>query len=176
MVPKITMYIRKKAIRNKKTGAVYHYAYAVESRWRKKGARQKVKHYLGKVHTFPLIEEKDFFVFAGVEEGKKEEFLKGALAKQLIRRLFEWELSKHKVEGFSIDWEAGSVRKEGKPASIEMNEGMLNTYTLQRLLRFKVERSEEEVGYALAKAFVEAGVKVPQEAFIAVFGKVVEHR
>jgi hypothetical protein len=173
MVPKYSMYIRKKAIRNKKTGAVYHYAYVVENRWRKKGARQKVKHYLGKVYSFPLAFPIEFFAHCKVEEGK-EEWLKALTAKQLIQKLVEWELARHKVEGIELDRELGTISKERKPASIEMGEGMLNSYTLKQLLFFVAEGDEEQDGYRLAKAFVEAGIQVPQEVFIAVFSKVME--
>ncbi len=168
------MFIRKKNIRNKKTGAVYSYAYAVENRWRKKGARQKVGHYLGKVYSFLERGPIEFFGFAGVGDSHKEEFLKTSSAKSLIQKLVEWELSVHSVLGFSIDLEGGGVSKDGRPASIEINEGMLNTFTLRRLLLFKPE--DEEAGYELAKAFVEAGIRVPQEVFVVIFGKMAEKR
>ena len=114
------MYIRKKAIKNKKTGTIYHYAYAVENRWRKKGARQKVKHYLGKVHFFSLGVPIDFFVYCGVQEQKKEEWLGLMTAKQLIQKLGEWETNQHKTEGIAIDLEFGMISKDGKPVSIEL--------------------------------------------------------
>jgi hypothetical protein len=168
------MYIRKKAIKNKKTGATYHYAYAVENTWRKKGARQKVKHYLGKVHSFPLDLPVDFFAFCHIEDALQEEWLKGSSAKALIQKLVEWEIHQHKIEGFDTDLEKGHISKEGKPVSLEMGEGMLNSYTLKQLLNFIAEGNEEQDGYRLAKAFVEAGIKVPQEAFISVFSKIME--
>jgi len=172
------MYLRTKSIRNRKTGAVYRYAYAVENRWRrKKGggkqARQKVKHYLGKVHSFPPAQEIAFFSFMGIEEAKKEEYLRAATAKRLVKALVEWELAAHKAEGFSVDFSSGAVLKDGKPASIAMNEGMLNTFTLRRLLVFKAGNGDEETGYGLAKAFVEAGIRVPEDVFVSVFGKAV---
>ncbi len=170
------MYLRTKAIRNKKTGAIYHYAYAVESRWRKKGARQRVVQYLGKVHVFSLALDIEFFAFVRVGEGKKEEFLKGLTARELISSLVEWEFAKHKVEGFSLDFGSGRIEKDGKPASIAMNEGMLNTFTLRRLLMFKAQKGDEDAGYQLAKAFVEAGIKVPEEVFILVFGKFIDQK
>ena len=176
------MYLRTKAIRNKKTGAVYRYAYTVENKWRKKRsgegkeARQKVKSYLGRVYEFPLVQEGDFFSFVGVQESTKDEYLKISAAHLLVQKLTEWELARHKVEGFAIDFSGGGVHKDGKPASIAMNEGMLNTFTLRRLLTFKAKTGDAETGYQLAKAFVEAGIEVPQEVFISVFGKVAERR
>jgi hypothetical protein len=168
------MYIRKKAIKNKKTGTVYHYAYAVENRWRKKEARQKVKHYLGKVHSFSLATPIDFFAHCTIEVPRGEEWLRGLTAKQIIQKLVGWELGQHKVEGFLIDLEKGHISKEGKPASLELREGMLNSYTLKQLLHFVAEGDEQQDGYRLAKAFVEAGLAVPQDVFIAVFSKVME--
>ena len=69
------MYLRTKAIRNKKTGTIYRYAYAVENKWRRKkgggkGAKQKVKHYLGKVYSFSLAQDTDFFPFIGIGDGQ----------------------------------------------------------------------------------------------------------
>ena len=168
------MYIRKKAIRNKKTGAVYHYAYAVENKWRKKGARQKVKHYLGKVHQFTLTKEIEFFTHLDIKEEQKEDFLKTHTAKQLIQEIVEWEMARHAILEFGMDLEKGALAKEGKPASIEMGEGMLNSYTLKQLLFFVAEGDEQQDGYRLAKAFVEAGLAVPQDVFIAIFSKVME--
>lgn len=168
------MYIRKKAIKNKKTGTIYHYAYAVENSWKKKGARQKVKHYLGKVHSFSLAAPVDFFAHFQVDVLTQGDWLKTLTAKQLIQKLVEWELHQHKVEGFDIDLEKGGISKEGKPASLEFREGMLNSYTLKQLLYFIAEGDDELDGYRLAKAFVEAGVAVPENVFIAVFSKIME--
>ena len=163
------MYIRKKAIKNKKTRAVYHYAYAVENKWRKKGARQKVKHYLGKVHQFTLTKEIEFFARWNIKEEQKEEFLKTHTARQLIHEIVDWEFGRHAVQGFDVDLEKGALTKEGKPASIEMGEGMLNSYTLKQLLFFAAEGNEQQDGYRLAKAFVEAGVQGPQGVFFLIF-------
>ena len=49
--------------------------------------------------------------------------------------------------------------------SLRMNEGFLNSYTLNRLLNLKHGDS-----YYLAKCIVEAGIEIPKEVFVGVFG------
>ncbi len=71
-------FVRKKKIKGK------DYAYLVENMWTKKGSRQKVKAYLGKMFVFeqvknPVLQDAD----------KKEE---------ILRNLVEWELLKHGFE------------------------------------------------------------------------------
>lgn len=163
-------FIRIKRIRNKKTGTVYEYAYAVQNKWRKKGSRQKVKDYLGKVHRHRRVRELAFFDSLRVEE--PEQYVQGLGKDSLIRLLVHWELARHGcADSFSVDFSKKRVMKDGKPASIAMNEGMLNTYTLRQLLNFKKSQDQKETGYRLAKAFVEAGIDVPQEVFITLFEK-----
>ena len=71
------VYIRIKKI--KKKGREYRYAYLVENRWKKrvrkgskKGARQKVKGYLGKVHDFSRVDDKDFISHFSVDDVKEQ--------------------------------------------------------------------------------------------------------
>ena len=60
------VYIRAKKFK-RKNGEVVRYAYLVKNIWKKrghkgskKGARQKVRGYLGKVYGFSRVEERDF--------------------------------------------------------------------------------------------------------------------
>jgi len=53
-----------------------------------------------------------------------------------------------------------------------MNEGFLCSYTLARLFNFKFGIEMENEGMEFAKAFVEAGIEVPKEVFVGIFGKV----
>lgn len=52
-----------------------------------------------------------------------------------------------------------------------INNGYMCNLTLKNLFGFKAEDDEETDGYRLARAFVEAGIKVPQEIFVGIFGK-----
>ena len=53
-----------------------------------------------------------------------------------------------------------------------INDGFMCNLTLKNLLEFKAEGDEQNDGYRLARAFVEAGIKVPQDVFVSVFGKI----
>ena len=53
-----------------------------------------------------------------------------------------------------------------KEISLRMNEGFLNSFTLERLFNLRSGES-----YYLAKCFVEAGIDIPKEVFVGVFGK-----
>ncbi len=59
-----------------------------------------------------------------------------------------------------------------KKIVIAMNEGFFCNETVKKLYG-SFYGTEKEVGLKLAKAFVEAGLKVPEEVFIGVFEKVI---
>lgn len=170
------VYIRKKTLTNKKTGKSYTYAYVVQNKWKKKGARQKVVAYMGKVYTFSPLNSFTFFEHYGLlEESRKEHFLKYSNKNSLIKAVVEWELDKHEVPpDFRIDYSHCKVIHNDKPISLEMNKGLLSSYTLRKLIRFQRDVDEKKTMYSLAKSFVEAGLEIPQEVIIAVFHKLFE--
>lgn len=170
------VYVRKKTLTNKKTGKKYTYAYAVQNKWKKKGARQKVLAYMGKVHEFPLINQFSFFDHLNLsEEGKREHFLKYSNKNTLIKAVIEWELDKHEIPlEFKVDYSNCKVLHKNKPVALEMNKGLLSGYTLRKLIRFQRETDERETMYSLAKSFVEAGLEIPQKVIVAVFHKLYE--
>lgn len=57
---------------------------------------------------------------------------------------------------------------------LAMNEGFLCDETIKRLFG-RFEGDEREVGFKLANAFVEAGLKIPEELFVCIFEKIVGH-
>jgi hypothetical protein len=139
------------------------YAYLVYNVWskRKKSARQKVKQFLGRVYEQELKTDLSF--------SKEDEYIKKNTFKNIVKDLVNYELLKHDVMGFSIDFDKGLVLKGKRKAVLLMNEGFLCSYTLKNLMTFKLEG--ENAGYSLANSFVEAGIKVPQELFIRIFEK-----
>jgi len=162
-------FIRVKNIKGNK------YAYLVENTWKKrKGAsRQKVGKYLGKVislqrtgkeeFTRPLPETKEGIALTLVEH----ELLQHGFVKE-GENLIQMDLR------FSLPLKR-FVDAKGKEDRIvlEMNEGFLCRETLAALLRFKPRREDErEDAIALAKAFLEAGLRVPHAAFVAYFEKI----
>ncbi len=146
------------------------YAYLVENEWKKKSSRQKVKNYLGRVYRFGLIENIDFMQFIKVDDFDK--YINENNTKKIIKDLAEWELLRFGIDKniFLIDLENKKVQKSGKNIALLINDGFMCGLTLKNLLEFKAEDQERD-GYRFARAFVEAGIKVPQEVFIGLFGK-----
>lgn len=165
----IMAFIRTKKINGKE------YAYLVENRWYKrkhkgkgKGPRQRVNKYLGRVYSFNKTENIDFFTFKKIDN--LEKYLKDNRnsKSQIFRDLVEWELFCHNInkEEFTIDYSNKKIIRNNKEISLRMNEGFLNSSTLGRLFNLKSGDS-----YYLAKCFVEAGIEVPKEVFVGVFGR-----
>ncbi len=183
-------FIRTKRIK-KKSGNVYTYAYLVENKWKKRAkgkqkSRQKVKAYLGRVYNLEMKNEADFFAWRTIELAEHEKYVRENSVKDLIIDLVKFELYKHGFDDVgnfvsngdifldltnnNISFVDKCISKEGIVLGI--NEGFLCKETINGLINFYAEGTEEELGYKYAKAFVEAGITVPKEIFIGLFGKV----
>ena len=163
-------FIRTKKINGKE------YAYLVSNKWYKrkhkgknKGPRQKVSKYLGRVYVFNKVNDKDFLTFKNIKD--LEQYLKNNSNNRssIFKDLIEWELWRHSInkEEFTIDYNNKKIinKNNDKEVSLRMNEGFLNSFTLRRLFGLNSGSS-----YYLAKCFVEAGVEVPKDVFVGVFG------
>ena len=146
------------------------YSYIVENEWHSKGSRQKVKRYIGRTHKFSLVSNVGFFQYFKIEDIQR--YIEYNDKNKIIGDLIEWELFKFGINrnDFLIDLNEKNVRKNKKNIVLMVNDGFMCNVTLKNLLEFKAE-DEQTDGYRLAKAFVEAGIKVPQEVFIGLFGK-----
>ena len=160
-------FIRIKKIDNKE------YAYLVENKWYKRkvkgkgrGPRQKVSKYLGRVHTFDKVNDVDFSSFKKISD--LGEYLKKNNKHSVFRDLVEWELFRHNIDNkeFFIDFDNKKIMKDNKEVSLRINEGFLNSFTLNRVFGLRAGNS-----YHLAKCFVEAGIEIPKEVFVGVFGR-----
>ena len=149
------------------------YAYLVENKWYKrgfknkgKGSRQKVSKYLGRVYKHDKVNDQNFYSFKKIDN--LEKYLKNNDKSRIFNDLVEWELFRHNVnkEEFFIDFKNKKVLKNKKNVSLQMNEGFLSSFTLQRLFTLTSQDS-----YYLAKCILEAGIQIPQEVFVGVFGK-----
>ena len=163
------MFFRIKKIKGKE------YAYAVENKWKKKGSRQKVKGYLGRAYRFNLKNDINFLQFKKIENAEK--YVIENDFKKIINDLIEWELFKHDIgrNKISIDLNELKVRQNEKNAVLLINEGFMCNLTLKNIFEFRLEGDEANDGYKLARAFVEAGIKVPQDVFIGLFGKLLKN-
>jgi hypothetical protein len=152
------MFVRTKLIRKRK------YAYLVKNRWTKAGPRQKTVRYLGVVFEPEKISDEPF------DHG-------GETAREIVESLVHWQLANYgfKDRGRSV-WGRDDITVDLKRLvcshAIKMESDFMCTYNLKRLMRFKSSGDQSVVGLALAKAFVAAGIPVPQEVFVEVFSKV----
>jgi len=180
-------YIRRKRIKTKK--GRYEYAYIVENTWKKKikDSRQKVKAYLGRIYVFQRLKDIDFSNFYSIEN--INDYLKKNSKEKIINDLIKLELHNHgftERDGllvnnkmfFNLEKKEFYIEEEGnkvnKKIVLALNEGFLCKDNIEKLVNFKASFSDDETGYKLAKAFVEAGIKVPKELFVGVFEKLVE--
>ncbi len=186
-------YIRLKKFK-RKNGSIVTYAYEVKSVWKKrvpkgseKGARQKVKGYLGKVHEFSRVEERDFmshFIVSDVK-GHFDEHGVGKVVRDLIRV----ELLNHGFIENGDFYANGDIAvyisdkdffikdlgaEKDRKLVVGMNEGFLCKETFEKLLKFKGKGGPKEVGLSLGNSLLEAGIKVPNEIFVEMFNRVVE--
>ena len=167
------VFIRVKKFK-RKNGIILKYAYLVKNkRYKRTGkVKQEFKKYLGKLYSFSKVNDSDFFEFFKIEDS--EEYTDTNKKERIIKDLVEWEFYKHSIdkEEFIVDFKQKKVLKGSKEVSLKLNEGLLNSYTLGRLLRFRFTGEEREDGFKMAKYFVEAGIEVPKEVFVGIFNKV----
>ena len=147
------------------------YGYLVSNQWKSKGSRQKVKGFLGRVHRFELKNPIEFLQFVKAENAEK--YINENNASKIIKDLIEWELFKFDVDikKFSIDLANNKIQNGNRNIVLLINGGFMCNLTLKGLLEFKSENDDNNDGYRLARSFVEAGIKIPQEIFIGLFGK-----
>ncbi|MBS3101051.1 hypothetical protein J4204_02880 [Candidatus Woesearchaeota archaeon] len=159
------MFFRIKKIKGRE------YAYIVENSWKRNGSRQKVKGYIGRVYMPNLKHDVNFFKHFNIEDA--EPYLQSGDFAKIINDLAEWEILRHGIskDEFLIDLANARIEKNGKKVAFHINDGFMCSLTLRNLLEFRAEGDEENDGYRFARAFVEAGIKVPQEVFIGLFGK-----
>lgn len=159
------MFFRIKKIKGRE------YAYVVENEWGRKGSRQRVKGYLGRVYRLSLSDDVGFLSF--IKINALEDYISNNEKNKIINDLIEWELFRFDInkEEFLIDLNNKKIQKNKKNVVLLINDGFMCNLTLKNLLDFKTEGDEQTDGYRLARAFVEAGIKVPQEVFVGICQK-----
>lgn len=173
------MFIR---IKNREQGGrSLSYAYLVSSKHRKKGAKQKVAKYLGKVYSFERSKNKSFDEFVS---GSAQAFISLKPLKTSLMSLVKLELENHDFMKISknkyakgnliVNFTTKDVKdiSNNKPVCIALNDGYLTSYTLSKMLNFKApEALERDVGKAMAKRILAAGVLLDQSVFVLLFQK-----
>lgn len=193
------MFIRKKRINGQ------YYAYLVTNRWTSKGTRQKAK-YLGKVITLEQDKHIQLFKdYMNINYSQSfKEYLHVKTFPEGIQRIIEYtllqhgfELSQHHSKSSSTVKLASNTQqvlikkapaleyyknKVINPRSkaeqiLEIHEGFLCEYSIKKLLNVKVSGYDErEQGIILAKALLEAGLRIENESFVSLFEKWIEER
>ena len=140
-----------------------------------RGSRQKVKRYLGRIYKFNIKNDADFLQFKKIESA--ENYVMENDFKKIIMDLIEWELFRHEIDKnkFAIDLNGMNVMQNGRNVVLLINDGFMCNLTLKNIFEFRPEGDESNDGYRLARVFVESGVKIPQDVFISLFGKLFKH-
>ena len=147
------------------------YVYLVENRWDSQGSRQKVKGYLGRAYRFALKASDDFSEFKKIIN--IELYINSNCKERIVEDLIEWELFKFGIskQEFIVNLKNINIQKNKRKTVFLINDGFMCSLTLKNLFEFKPQGDEQVDGHNLARAFVEAGIKVPEEVFVGLFGK-----
>jgi len=170
------MFVRIKNIQKKR------YAYMVKNTWskRKKVSRQKVVRYLGPIVTLEKTNEKHFHDYHGIEDMQK--FLKLFPSRTIFTKLLELELVNHGFEkkgnkmtkdDITVSLSTRNVAKGSLPIVLELNEGFISNYTLSKLYNFRSKTfNPKKEGLDFANIYLQAGMSMNDEVFVALFNKV----
>jgi hypothetical protein len=148
----------------------WKYAYLVENKWKSQKTRQKVKQYLGRVHSLENI--------AGAEFGKD---IKSMSFREAVCELVKFELMKNgfsngkdglKKGGLLVNLDKCRFLDGKKPVVFESNEGFICSFTFKKAVNFRKSENEEETGLRLAETLLEAGISMPHNVFVKLFEKV----
>lgn len=171
------MFIRLKKLKGK------DYAYLVKNTWTKNGPRQKTKKYLGRCVVLQKVNELDFkeHYKLNTPEMNIEKYVQSHSVKQILSRLFEFELLKH---GFVYDKDL--LKKEGMTANpkrlriitdekkndvlLKVNDGFLSEIMIKKIMKFNFRGNDSDT-ISFAEAFIAAGISVDKEVFIELYRK-----
>ena len=150
------------------------YLYLVENEWKRKTSRQKVINYIGRIYKFEKTSDSDFL--SSKKIGNVENYVHSNSYENIIKDLVEFELSKLKTENnFSVNFQNKSVDIKRKPVAVQIKNGYFCGITLKNLISFQKE-NEELDGNRLARCFVESGIDIPHDLFIAIFNKMYPYK
>lgn len=164
------MYIRIK--KRKSSNGIKKYAYLVRSKCYKKGPRQKIARYLGKVYEIKKQKHIKTRLNQKIQKDL-EPFLAYLVTRELKRQGFKQKtnLIFHHPQGFFVDiFKKKVYNKENNQIALSVNYGVLCDYTLKKLF----ERSyliEKPIVIAkdLGKKLISAGISVKNEEFIQIY-------
>ena len=165
------MFIRIKKIKG------IPYAYKVKNRWTKQGVKQKNVGYLGKVYCPKIKKKTSFRVYIEKRGTDFEEYL-GEEYDIIVKDIIVWELLRHGFEKKSADLTYEDVSLSTKKRyffqkrkyAIKMKDGYFSNESVRTIMNPK-KYDDEKAGEMLAKAFVDAGIEIPKDVFVALYRK-----
>ena len=154
------MFVRKKKIKGN------DYAYLVENMWTKKGSRQKVRAYLGKIYYFEQVKN-----ISLEENNDRQKLLKNLIECEFLKHGFEKQGNEFVNKDLVVSFENNliKIKNSDLQAAFAFNQGYLCNYFIEKLFNLQIAKKEKEKQEAMldvAKLFVNAGINVPQEVFI----------
>ena len=158
---------------------VREYCYLVENRWsRRKGARQRVKAYLGPVVRFPSAEI-DFWEF---HHAQPERFLRGKDSTAIVRDVIRGELERagfvhdrsvcRKAAGndtLLFNLQTHKALRNGQEIVLALNDGYLCRFTVRRILAFDASGDAAADSMPFARLLVDAGLSPPPAIAAALY-------
>jgi hypothetical protein len=152
------------------------YAYLVKNRWTKKGARQKVSKYIGKLIRPEITSVLSFENYIEIDIAR---FVEEEDPGSIIDSLIEFELLRHGFRKDShflakgdLEYKNHRLTKSKRNVVLLINDGFMCTYTIKELLKFDYLGDETDTATELANVFVNCGIQVPQDLFILFFRKI----
>lgn len=143
-------FVRIKKIKGKE------YAYLVKNVWKDGKVKQKTLKYLGKINDFKTNKINDF------EEANA---INSVITNVLLDAGFNQKLE---LNGLKVNINKQKVTFSGKESAIRLNEGILSSNSLKKLLNYEAQE-ELKPGLKLAKILSETGIEIEQEAFIKLY-------
>jgi len=162
----VKIFIRTKKISGKE------YAYLVKNIWTKKGTRQKAIGYLGRVNQIPKQSKKSFILNP---KDSPKTIVHNLIIHELLNHNFQQKNNQFIYKKIIFNPKDYSFSSRKKQVVLKLNNEYMCQHTLKQLSTFNYFGDEEQVGMALAKAIVTAGLTIPQEAFIHLFEKVYKN-
>ena len=137
------MFVRKKKVKKNE------YAYLVESIYTRKGSRQKVKKYLGRI----------FYAENKLEKFNNETF------QGLLKELFN---SLKLPKNVFINYTTKNIFFENKECTIQVGDGFIYSNLIKKLFNFKT-KEEEIPGQELAELLSSTGMTFSEEFFVKLY-------
>ncbi len=152
-------------IRLKRVGKE-RYAYLVDNVWTPKGPRQRVKRYLGKYVELPEMNRAP--MPTGVQPTA------GIIIGCELRGQGFTERLSHPELGIKVNLKTCTVKQDNKNIVLGINGGFLCAFTIRKLVH-ATPTVEVMQGYAYARAFSDAGIRVTREEFVQLYRK-LQHK